>query len=127
MYPHSTHVFTNFDPWEPSWVQICSRTQGYHCVNIGKMHINPYDAAGGFHQRFFVENKDRPLFLEERTGPLRRMGQGPARAQAEKPSRSTAIAADPEGYTRALGAFTWHLDEDMHSGHFRRRIRCLVD
>ena len=63
-YPHQSGVFSNFHPWEPTWVQWLSDI-GYHCVNIGKMHINPYQAMGGFHQRFVVENKDRPLFLDE--------------------------------------------------------------
>ena len=45
-YPHGCQVFSNFQPWQPTWVQTLA-DQGYHCVNIGKMHINPYDAARG--------------------------------------------------------------------------------
>src|ERR1700759_3204235 len=103
-FPHSTQVFTNFQPWEPSWVKSLS-AQGYHCVSIGKMHINPYDAAGGFHQRFVVENKDRPLFLEERDRAIYDEWDKALRVRGlTKPSRFNRHASDPEGYKHALGA-----------------------
>ncbi|MFZ5779049.1 MAG: sulfatase [Pseudomonadota bacterium] len=118
MYPHATGVFTNFHPWEPTWVRELANA-GYHCVSIGKMHINPYDAKGGFHQRFFVENKDRPLFLEEHPRAIYDEWDKALHARKlEKPSRYTRHASDPEGYRRALGAFSWHLDEDMHPDMF---------
>ncbi|VTU40759.1 Arylsulfatase [Variovorax sp. PBS-H4] len=118
MYPHATGVFTNFHPWEPTWVKWLADT-GYHCVNIGKMHINPYDAKGGFHQRFFMENKDRPLFLDEHPRALYDEWDKALHARKlEKPSRYTRYTADPEGYRNAHGAFPWHLDEDMHSDMF---------
>lgn len=118
MYPHATGVFTNFHPWEPSWVRWLAQA-GYHCVNIGKMHINPYDALGGFHQRFVVENKDRPLFLEEPDRAFYDEWDKALHArQLAKPSRYSRHRADPEGYGNALGAFAWHLDEDMHSDMF---------
>lgn len=117
-FPHSTQVFTNFQPWEPSWVKSLS-AQGYHCVSIGKMHINPYDSAGGFHQRFVVENKDRPLFLEERDRAIYDEWDKALRVRGlTKPSRFNRHAADPEGYKQALGAFAWHLDADMHPDNF---------
>lgn len=118
MYPHSTGVFTNFHPWEPTWVQWLADA-GYHCVNIGKMHINPYDAKGGFHQRFFVENKDRPLFLDEHPRALYDEWDKALHARKlQKPSRYTRFSTDAQGYRDALGAFPWHLDEDMHSDMF---------
>jgi arylsulfatase len=118
MYPHATGVFTNFHPWEPTWVPWLADA-GYHCVNIGKMHINPYDAKGGFHQRFFVENKDRPLFLDEHSRALYDEWDKALHARKlEKPSRYTRHAADAEGYRNALGAFPWQLDEDMQSDMF---------
>ncbi|HLH87993.1 MAG TPA: sulfatase-like hydrolase/transferase [Xanthobacteraceae bacterium] len=117
-YPHGTQVFTNFQPWEPTWVKSLA-TQGYHCVSIGKMHINPYDAAGGFHQRFVVENKDRPLFLEERDRAIYDEWDKALHVRGlTKPSRFNRYAADPEGYKQALGAFAWHLDADMHPDNF---------
>lgn len=118
MYPHAGGVFTNFQPWQPSWVSWLADV-GYHCVNIGKMHINPYDAKGGFHQRFFVENKDRPLFLEEHPRAFHDEWDKALHARKlEKPSRYTRYRQDPNAYRRALGAFEWQLDEDMHSDMF---------
>lgn len=118
MYPHTTGVLTNFQPWEPTWVRWLAGA-GYHCVNIGKMHINPLDAKGGFHQRFSVENKDRPLFLEERERALYDDWDKALHARKlQKPSRHSRFARDSEGYRQALGAFAWELDEDMHPDIF---------
>lgn len=118
MYPHATGIFSNFQPWEPSWVRWLADA-GYHCVNIGKMHINPYDALGGFHQRFVVENKDRPLFLDEADRAFYDEWDKALHARRlVKPSRYTRFERDPEGFRRALGAFVWDLDEDMHPDFF---------
>jgi arylsulfatase len=123
-YPHACQVFSNFQPWEPTWVSALAQ-QGYHCVSIGKMHINPYDAAGGFHQRFVVENKDRPLFLEERDRAIYDEWDKALHARGlEKPSRYNRFASDPEGYKKALGAFAWHLDADMHPDNFVGNTAC---
>jgi arylsulfatase A-like enzyme len=118
MYPHAGGVFTNFHPWEPTWVRWLADA-GYHCVNIGKMHINPYDAMGGFHQRFVVENKDRPLFLDEHDRAFYDEWDKALHARKlVKPSRYTRFERDPDGYRAALGAFVWDLDEDMHPDMF---------
>lgn len=123
-YPHGCHVFSNFQPWQPTWVSSLA-AQGYHCVNVGKMHINPYDAPGGFHQRLIMENKDRPLFLEERDRAIYDEWDKALHARKlTKPSRYNRHAADPEGYKRALGAFAWHLDADMHPDHFIGDTAC---
>lgn len=117
-YPHGCQVFSNFQPWQPTWVNLLADS-GYHCVNIGKMHINPYDAPGGFHQRLIVENKDRPLFLEERDRAIYDEWDKALRARKLlKPSRYNRYDTDPAGYKEALGAFSWHLDEDMHPDNF---------
>lgn len=118
LYPHATGVFTNFEPWQPTWVQWLADA-GYHCVNIGKMHINPYDAAGGFHQRFMVENKDRPLFLDEHPRAIYDEWDKALHARKLiKPSRYTRAEADPQGFLQALGCFPWELDDDMHPDFF---------
>lgn len=123
-YPHGCQIFSNFQPWSPTWVQMLADV-GYHCVNIGKMHINPYDAPGGFHQRLFMENKDRPLFLDERDRALYDEWDKALRARKlVKPSRYNRHAKDPEGYKDALGAFVWDLDEDMHPDHFIGDTAC---
>ncbi len=117
-YPHGCQVFSNFQPWEPTWVKSLA-DHGYHCVNIGKMHINPYDAPGGFHQRLMMENKDRPMFLEERDRAIYDEWDKALHARKLiKPSRYNRHAADPEGYKKALGAFVWDLDPDMHPDNF---------
>jgi arylsulfatase A-like enzyme len=123
-YPHGCQVFSNFQPWQPTWVSALA-DGGYHCVNIGKMHINPYDAPGGFHQRLIMENKDRPLFLEERDRAIYDEWDKALRARKLiKPSRYNRHESDPEGYKKAIGAFTWHLDADMHPDHFIGDTAC---
>lgn len=117
-YPHARAIYKNFEPWEPVWVKWLSDA-GYHCVNIGKMHINPYDALGGFHQRLVVENKDRPLFLDEHDRAFYDEWDKALRAhKVEKPSRYSRFRNDPEGYRSAMGAFTWEFDESLHSDVF---------
>ncbi len=117
-FPHGTGIFTNFQPWEPVWVSSLVDA-GYHCASIGKMHINPYDRLGGFHQRFPVENKDRPLFLDEHDRAFYDEWDKALKVRRiEKPSRYTRIARNPEGYREAVGCFPWELDEDMHSDMF---------
>ncbi len=118
MYPHSTGVFNNFHPWEPTWVRSLADV-GYHCVNIGKMHINPYDAPGGFHQRYVVENKDRALFLEEHDRAFHDEWDKALHARKlVKPTRFNRFANDPDGFRNGLGTFTWEIDEDMHPDMF---------
>ncbi len=117
-YPHSTGVFTNFQPWEPTWVQQLADT-GYHCVNMGKMHINPYDKLGGFHQRYPIENKDRPLFLDEHERAWHdEWDKALHTRKLTKPSRYTRLQDDPDYFKKAQGCYPWELDADMHSDNF---------
>tara|TARA_A100001037_G_scaffold305806_1_gene347517 strand:- start:4929 stop:6392 length:1464 start_codon:yes stop_codon:yes gene_type:complete len=117
-FPHGMGVFKNFQPWEPTWVRSLADA-GYHCASIGKMHINPYDALGGFHQRYVVENKDRPLFLEEHDRAFHDEWDKALHARGIiKPTRYTRYAEDPQGFQEALGCYSWELDEDMHSDNF---------
>jgi arylsulfatase A-like enzyme len=83
------------------------------------MHINPYDAGGGFHQRFVVENKDRPLFLDEHERAFYDEWDKALKAAGRvKPSRYTRSQADPDGFLAALGCFEWELEESMHPDVF---------
>jgi len=117
-HPHNTGVFHNFQTWQPSWVSNMADV-GYHCVNIGKMHINPYHEMGGFHQRFVVENKDRPLFLNEHKRAFYDEWDKALKSHGiDKPSRYNRHIADPEGYQQALGCFPWQHDEQLHSDMF---------
>ena len=118
VYPHALAPMTNFTPWQPNWVRWLADA-GYHCVNIGKMHINPYDALGGFHQRFPVENKDRPLFLDEHDRAFFDEWDKALHSHKQvKPSRYNRLRRDPQGFSRALGAFTWELDDALHPDNF---------
>lgn len=57
-FPHNSGALKNNDPWPRTWVQDLNES-GYHCVNIGKMHADPYQKDHGFHERYIVENKQR--------------------------------------------------------------------
>ncbi len=118
MYPHAHGVYSNFQKWQPTWVQWLADA-GYHCVNIGKMHTNPYDIPGGFHQRIVAENKDRPLFLDEHERAYYDDWDRALHARGiEKPTRYVRHKANPEAYKKAMGAFTWEHAEEMHSDNF---------
>ncbi|MDI4232592.1 sulfatase-like hydrolase/transferase [Bradyrhizobium sp. Arg237L] len=124
MYPHSHHVTMNFYKWEPTWVRLLAEA-GYHCVNIGKMHTNPYDAPGGFHQRIVVENKDRPMFLDEPERAYYDHWDIALRAQGmTRPTRYARYKRDPDYFKEALGAYPWEYDESMHPDTFVGRTAC---
>lgn len=113
LYPHTSGVLRNDDPWSHSWVEDLSAA-GYRCTSIGKMHTYPYEASVGFDERHVVENKDRahpnlPFFLDQWDKALWIRGH-------EKPSRVTyRRRAD---YADRLGAFEWELPEDLHADAF---------
>ena len=115
LYPHGGNVYTNGHGWTHSWVESL-RGAGYCCVNAGKMHTVPYDADCGFHQRFVVENKDRPRqnierrLFDEWDKFLLFNGQ-------EKPGRDSYKKNYPS-YEEALGAYEWPLEERFHPDVF---------
>lgn len=113
LYPHTTGVLRNDEPWHHSWVEQLGET-GYHCVNVGKMHTYPYEASVGFHERHVVENKDRetprlPFYLDTWDKALWARG-------VRKPSRVTY--AEREDYAERLGAFEWEPPADLHADTF---------
>lgn len=113
LYPHTTGVLRNDEPWHHSWVERLGDA-GYHCVNVGKMHTYPYEASVGFHERHVVENKDRdtprlPFYLDNWDKALWARG-------VEKPSRVTY--ARREDYRERLGAFEWEPPADLHADNF---------
>ncbi|WP_152353797.1 sulfatase family protein [Brachybacterium subflavum] len=114
MYPHSTGVLKNNDPWNHSWVGLLADA-GYRCINVGKMHTYPYTSSVGFHERHVVENKDRsnpalPFFLDEWDKAFHARG-------LVKPDRATKYRAIPD-YRERLGAFEWDAPEDLHVDNF---------
>lgn len=113
LYPHTTGVLRNDEPWHHSWVEQLGDA-GYHCVNVGKMHTYPYEASVGFHERHVVENKDRetprlPFYLDTWDKALWARG-------VRKPSRVTY--AEREDYAERLGAFEWEPPADLHADTF---------
>ena len=74
MYPHNTGV-CSFDDWahHRTWVQDLADA-GYWCTNIGKMHMGPVRASGGFHARVVVEDPTKgylPMPLPAGSGVTR--------------------------------------------------------
>lgn len=114
MYPHSTGVLKNNDPWTHSWVELLADS-GYRCANVGKMHTYPYTSSVGFHERHVVENKDRsnpalPFFLDEWDKAFHARG-------LVKPDRATKYRGIPD-YRERLGAFEWDAPDDLHVDNF---------
>jgi arylsulfatase A-like enzyme len=118
-YPHTTGIFSNDDEWRHSWIQLLAAA-GYYCVNVGKMHTNPYEVPMGFDERYVVENKDRyhagrrPLpggrfYWDEWDKALQARG-------LVKPQRD--LYRRYEDYEERLGAFEWPLPEDAHPDVF---------
>jgi arylsulfatase A-like enzyme len=114
LYPHSTGVLKNNDPWSHSWVELLAES-GYRCANVGKMHTFPYETPVGFHERHVVENKDRsnpklPFFLDQWDKAFWARG-------LVKPDRATKYRAMPD-YRDRLGAFVWEAPDDLHADNF---------
>ena len=111
-YPHVTGIMRNADRWRRSWIEDLNEA-GYHCVNIGKMHTQPFETSLGFHERYVVENKDRYLegryYFDEWDKAL--AARGLVKQQREQYRRR-------EDYHERMGAFTWDLPADTHSDNF---------
>ena len=119
VYPHTNGVFRNDEPWPYCWVTELAKV-GYRCVNVGKMHTMPIEAAFGFHERHVVENKDRdhpdlPFFLDNWDKALRIRDMN-------KPSRVSY--RDRDDYRERLGAFVWDAPEDLHPDVFVAQTAC---
>jgi arylsulfatase len=114
LYPHTSGVLRNDDPWNHSWVEQLADA-GYRCVNVGKMHTYPYETSVGFHERHVVENKDRsnpklPFYLDQWDKAFYARG-------LVKPDRRTVYRAMPD-YDDRLGAFVWGAPDDLHADNF---------
>ena len=114
-YPHTGNVTSNGGKWGNSWVGSLNKA-GWCCVNVGKMHTIPMDAAAGFHQRFVIENKDRADVSEPRVKFWDEWDKFLLNNRQEKPCRHTFIH-HPE-YETALGAYAWPLEKKYHSDEF---------
>ena len=112
LYPHSSGVLRNGHCWENTWVEDLNDA-GYRCVNVGKMHLFPFNGQAGFHERYIVENKDR--FLEERYY-FDEWDKALAAHGLVKQQRENYRLRDD--YNTRLGAFEWDLPEHLHSDNF---------
>jgi len=116
-YPHRVGVLRNGHPWQrASWIERF-RDAGYHTINLGKMHTQPFDDQCGFTQRFVVENKDRPLwaaqggyFYDEWQRHLFQNG-------VHWPDRDWYKAEHPD-YETGLGTYPWPIDEKYHPDQY---------
>lgn len=112
LYPHSTGIYKNGDAWRHSWVENLA-DGGYYCVNVGKMHTQPYETEMGFDERYVVENKDRYLadryYFDEWDKALK--AQGITKQQRDQYRQR-------DDYEERLGAFEWELPEQSHSDMF---------
>ncbi len=113
MYPHNKGVYT-FQPWanHRNWVEDLADA-GYRCVNIGKMHFGPRDAAGGFHERVIVENPTN--FTHEQGGVDDDWGRYLSFHEQTRPNRRNQ--SDPDWIQKHQGV-PWHLEERFHSDVF---------
>ena len=111
-YPHVTGIVQNADLWRHSWVEDLA-ANGYHCVNIGKMHTFPFETDLGFHERYVVENKDRYLegryYFDEWDKALK--ARGLVKQQRE-------LYRQRDDYRDRMGAFEWELPEELQSDMF---------
>lgn len=111
-YPHVTGIMRNADLWQRSWVELLA-DDGYHCVNIGKMHTQPFETPLGFHERYVVENKDRYLegryYFDEWDKGLQ--ARGLVKQQRE-------FYRQRDDYRERMGAFTWDLPPETQSDNF---------
>jgi arylsulfatase len=118
-FPHNSGALKNNDPWPRTWVQDL-KDNGYYCVNIGKMHCDPYNELHGFHERFVVENKQRReselmwkgsqhIFEDEWDKALDLRGFD----RPEKP-----FYRDWPDTKERQGAYEWKLPEDLHPDTF---------
>ncbi len=111
-YPHVTGIMRNADSWRRSWVELLA-AEGYHCVNVGKMHTQPFETPLGFHERYVVENKDRYLegryYFDEWDKGLQ--ARGLVKQQRKLYRRR-------EDYRERMGAFTWDLPADTQADNF---------
>lgn len=112
VFPHTSGVVSNGSKWQKTWVSLLGDT-GYHCVNVGKMHTNPFEADAGFNERYVVENKDRYLggryYFDEWDKAL--AANGLVKQQRE-------LYRKRPDYRTSLGAFEWELPEHLHSDVF---------
>ncbi len=113
LYGHNTGVYS-FDHWShhQTWVEDFAQA-GYHCVNLGKMHVSPRDDKMAFHERVVVENPTTN-FLKN-GGVDDAWGRYLSINKAKRPL--DRHKTDPKWRDKTQ-AVPWHLDEALHPDVF---------
>jgi arylsulfatase len=113
MYPHNTGVYS-FNNWahHHNIAKVLNHS-GYHCVNLGKIHMMPLYDPAGFHERRVVENKSMEykksgLQEDEWSNFLSWHG-------INRPTKRHEIYEDWKRYKNAV---SWEYDDDLHSDNF---------
>lgn len=113
MYPHNTGVYS-FNQWSHHNNIVKElNNSGYHCVNLGKMHVMPLYDTAGFHERRVVENKSTEYKrsgqkADEWSNILSWHG-------IDRPNKRHEIHSDWDNYQCAV---TWEYDDKLHSDSF---------
>jgi arylsulfatase A-like enzyme len=101
-----------------TWIQDLADA-GYHCANVGKMHFQPRDVAGGFHDRVVVEN---PTSVDNWGGRGDdAWGRYLALHGHARPNHRHRT--DPQWRDR-FQSVPWHLEERFHSDVFTADTAC---
>ncbi|MBK1876494.1 sulfatase family protein [Pelagicoccus mobilis] len=119
MYAHNTGTYS-FNQWghQRTWVDDLADS-GYWCINVGKMHFQPRDVSGGFHERVVVEN---PTSVGNWGGNGDDdWGKYLSFHGEERPNYRHQ--SDPEWLEKWQGV-PWHLDEHLHSDAFTANAAC---
>lgn len=119
MYPHNTGVYS-FDDWshQYTWVNDL-RENGYHCVNLGKMHTSPMYAENGFDERRVVENEASLLF--ERHIPQDEWGNFLMDHGIRRPTERHKHVSN---WMDLYNAFEFDYDEKFHADRYVGNMAC---
>lgn len=114
MHAHNTGVYNLFNSWghQRTWVNDLA-DNGYHCVNIGKMHVSPTYEDAGFHERVVVENPQN--YLKDKDGRDDEWGRYLSFHNKKRPLDRQL--SDPNWGEKVQGA-PWHMEEHLHSDVF---------
>jgi arylsulfatase len=113
MFAHNTGVYSFLD-WghHRTFVQDLADA-GYWCASIGKMHFQPRDVSGGFHERVIVENP---------SGTTKWGGNGDddwgRYLSFHKRTRETQRHRTDPDWLAKFQAVTWEDEEHLHSDSF---------
>lgn len=113
MYAHNTGTYS-FNEWghQRTWIHELA-DNGYWCSSVGKMHFQPRDVAGGYHERIVVEN---PTSISNWGGKGDDdWGKYLAFHGEERPNYRHRTVPH---WIEKFQCVPWHLEEKLHSDVF---------